>query len=152
MGLTANDIMKADVLSVSPDDSLWDAEHMLVMDRVGGVAVIEGDELVGVLSRTDILGEMAAERALGEIVTRWFGPKKDERALSAKVAEHLDGVKVRDVMTEDVITVASTCPVRRLARTMLERGVHRVFVTRGKQLLGIVSMTDVVRLVAEGRV
>ncbi|MBI4541298.1 MAG: CBS domain-containing protein [Gemmatimonadetes bacterium] len=42
--------------------------------------------------------------------------------------------------------------MREAARYMLRTGVHPVLVTEHRRLLGIVSTTDIVRAVAEGRI
>lgn len=70
------------------------------------------------------------------------------RATSSVLA---DGT-VSDVMTRSpVVTVAPTAPVREVAEFMRERGIHRVLVTDGPKLLGIITTMDIARAVAEGR-
>ncbi len=54
-------------------------------------------------------------------------------------------------MTRELIAVASDQPVREVAQTMVSRGVHRVLVTAGRRLLGIVTTLDLVRAIADGR-
>jgi CBS domain-containing protein len=58
---------------------------------------------------------------------------------------------VRDVMHPAVIAVPPDQPLRAIAQTLTDQHVHRVLVTREGRLVGIVSTTDIVRLVANGR-
>jgi isocitrate dehydrogenase len=58
-------------------------------------------------------------------------------------------LKVRDVMTSGLITVPPDCPLRDAATLMTEKGIRRVLVSRGEEIIGIVSDTDVFRAVEE---
>lgn len=57
---------------------------------------------------------------------------------------------VSEVMTRNVISVAPETSIQAVARTMMERGIHRVLVTRDEELVGILTTTDLVRAIAEG--
>jgi CBS domain-containing protein len=49
------DIMTREVLTVSPDLSIRDLMELLVSKHVSGVPVVSGDEVVGVVSATDVM-------------------------------------------------------------------------------------------------
>ena len=56
---------------------------------------------------------------------------------------------VRDVMTTEIVCVARDTPISDVARTMLNRGVHRVFVhDQESHPLGIVSVDDLIQVLA----
>lgn len=63
----------------------------------------------------------------------------------------LDEHTVEEIMTRDVISRPSSTTVRQAAGYMLESGVHRLLVIDDGRLQGIVTNTDIVRAVAEGR-
>jgi CBS domain-containing protein len=54
-------------------------------------------------------------------------------------------------MTEKLETLPRDAPLDDAAHRMLERGVHRLLVVETDKLVGVVSMTDLVRLIATGR-
>ncbi len=54
-------------------------------------------------------------------------------------------------MTRDVVSQPSNATVRRAAQYMLDAGVHRVLVIDNGELQGIVTTTEIVRAVAEGK-
>jgi isocitrate dehydrogenase len=58
-------------------------------------------------------------------------------------------LKVQDVMTKTLITVPPDCPLRDAAALMMEKGIRRVLVRRGREIIGIVSDTDIFRAVEE---
>ena len=48
-------VMRTEVWSLTPDDSLEDALLILSREKFGALPVLEGDRLVGILSRVDLL-------------------------------------------------------------------------------------------------
>lgn len=60
-GETASDVMTTSVLAVSPDTEVEDVRHLLVERRIRRVPVLSGHELVGIVSRSDVVAVMATE-------------------------------------------------------------------------------------------
>ena len=61
------------------------------------------------------------------------------------------GDSVRDVMTPEPLTVASTTSLEQAARRMRDAGIGNVIIMDGEQITGILTDRDiVVRAVAEG--
>jgi CIC family chloride channel protein len=65
--------------------------------------------------------------------------------------ELLEHTAVRDIMTPRPLTVAPSDDIREAARQMLYADVHRLFVTEGDQVVGVISTTDIVQAVANGK-
>ncbi len=57
-GQTVADIMSKSVISVSPETSMEIVAHMLTDHRIRRVPVVDGDRLVGIVSRADIIRMM----------------------------------------------------------------------------------------------
>ena len=53
-------------------------------------------------------------------------------------------------MTRKLEMVTPNASVRTAARRMLDQGIHRLLVVDQGTLVGVVSMTDLVRLIARG--
>ncbi|MGZ4856894.1 MAG: CBS domain-containing protein [Methanobacteriaceae archaeon] len=53
--LTAGDIMKNDLLKIHQDEDAANAADMMVKNNINGVPVVENDELVGIITRTDLI-------------------------------------------------------------------------------------------------
>src|SRR5262245_53667991 len=60
-----------------------------------------------------------------------------------------NGEHVRDIMTPAVYTVPEETPVTRIARTMIAGRIHRLFVTRKKRVVGIVTSLDLLKLLCQ---
>ncbi len=60
-GPTARDIMSPGIVSVTEDTDVDDVRHLLVDRRIRRVPVVSGGQLVGVVSRADIVALIAME-------------------------------------------------------------------------------------------
>lgn len=160
MSLTARDCMRSEIRTVGPRMRVADLEQLFLRERISGAPVVEEGELVGIVSRSDIVRELLVEQSVVEATASFYlepfdtetHPERDREAESEAVAARWKDLTVRDVMVHERIRVGPDEPVASVARTMLERRVHRLLVTEGERLLGLVSSLDLVRLLAEERV
>jgi CBS domain-containing protein len=147
----ARDIMTTDPVTVTPDLSVTDAARIMVENRVGALPVLDAGKLVGIVTEGDLISQdLQLEyptyiHLLDGMVM--YPP------VSAHVKDKLEraaAATVRDVMTDHPFTVSPDATVEDVAELMIERGVGRLLVTAGEQLVGVVSKSDIVRsLIAE---
>lgn len=81
-GGSAGDVMTTDVISVSPDSAISDVRHLLVERRIHRVPVVSGGEIVGIVSRADVVALLATEwvcQACGEAVRSDHPPARCPR-------------------------------------------------------------------------
>ncbi len=151
----ARDLMSGPPRTVRPDTTLADLERALLEAGVGGFPVVEGDRLVGVVSRSDVVRQLSVEQSLAELLASpppeagGGAPAPDE--IAEQVGRRMEALRVRDVMNTEVVTVGADTPLEEVARRLVERHIHRVPVVEEGRLLGVVAALDFVRLVAEGR-
>jgi len=113
---TVAEIMTSDVLAVDPTATIGEAAEKMMEGGVGAVVVMEDMvRLVGIVTERDIL------RAVGQ---------------RARAAE----ARVRQWMTESVITIDPETTVQEAAKMMFERNFRHLPVTKDGRLLGIVSL------------
>jgi CBS domain-containing protein len=131
--MKVRDLMQTKVKTVQPDDVVNDAVVTLADAHVSALPVVDGSgHMVGVISSTDILTSEAEAR-----------DSVEREAL-------FEQMMVKDIMTPRPLTVSSEADVREAAQQMLYADIHRLFVTSGKNLVGVISTTDIVRAVATG--
>jgi CBS domain-containing protein len=53
--LTAGDIMKNDLIKIHQDEDAANAADIMVKNNISGIPVVENDELVGIITRTDLI-------------------------------------------------------------------------------------------------
>jgi CBS domain-containing protein len=118
------DVMVFRVVKVSPDDTVSIAIARMLEENVGSVGVCEGEKLVGMFTERDVL------RLAGE-------------------GSQFADVRVGDVMTRQLVTLAPDDDILDAARLMGERKIRHLPVLEGENLLGIVGIREVVRALVE---
>ncbi len=63
---TVESTMTADVLTLSPSDSVVAAAQVLRRERIGALPIVEGQHLVGILTRSDVLDAFIGLAELAE--------------------------------------------------------------------------------------
>ena len=125
---TVRDIIRKkgnEVWSITPDATVYEALDMMAEREAGALLVMTGDEVNGILSERDCVRKVDLEG-------------RTSRA-----------TKVRDIMTGDVISVKVTEQLEECMATMLEKNIRHLPVYDDTQLLGLISVRDVLREVVE---
>lgn len=131
-----SELMTRDVETLDRNDTLSIAEDLMKMKRIRHLPVMDDEgELTGIISQRDMF-HAGLSTAMG------FGTR-------AK-GEFLKAVLVKEVMTGKVITVGSGADVKVAARLMLKKKIGCLPVVDGGKLVGLISESDVIRIVAEG--
>ena len=177
--LRLRDIMTTEVLTVSPDLPLRRAVELLVRHHLGGAPVTRGGALVGVLSGMDILGLQASpppqpgergdgiepvdlvdslpeeenNEGAGSFWGYWADDAMDlaERLATSEPSapDALDENTVDAAMTREVLSLPASASVQEGAAFMTRHRIHRVIIEEGGKLVGIVTTSDVTRVVGE---
>jgi len=114
----ARDIMSSPVRTVTPGTTVEDALKVMLRYGHNGLIVVEGEEVVGIVTR----GDLDRARRLGH-------------------GDH----PVAEYMSTEVISVEPDAPLDRIRRIMVEGDVGRLPVMDRGKLVGIVTRTDVLR-------
>lgn len=109
------------VATVSPTTTVTELLGVLSKYNIGATVVTDGDNVVGIVSERDIVRRL------------------EERGAA------LLGVAIGEIMTRSVVTCAPADSVDSLAATMTKRRIRHMPVVSAGQLVGIVSIGDVVK-------
>ena len=113
---TVAEIMNVDVLTVDPASSIGEAAEKMMEAGVGAVVVMEDlVRIVGIVTERDLMRAVA------------------QRARAAEA-------RVRQWMTEGVITIEPETTIDDAAKMMFERNFRHLPVVKDGRLLGIVSL------------
>jgi CBS domain-containing protein len=122
--LSAKQVMKHNVVSVSPDATVEETIRLLRQLDISGAPVVDGDGmLVGIISDFALLGVVY-----------------DPKLRTAPVAE---------LMTRDVLTVDEDTRLNEIADLFIGHRIRRVPVVRDGRLVGVVSRPDLLKHVLE---
>ena len=121
-------IMTPNIKTVNQSNTLFDVKHMIDQEHFHHVPVVNGDAVVGMLSKTDLqkisfINTMDGE----ELTTAMF-----------------DALTIEQVMTRDVETVQKTDSIHDVAVTLARKQFHALPVMDGEKLAGIVTTTDLI--------
>ena len=151
MDLNASDIMTHPVISAHEDMTARELIDLLNERQISGVPVLDGrHRLAGVVSITDLLSLSADIVDAGEVGESDFhtSPAMDGLARASDLLEPEEEVlerPVRDLMSRNVITATEQTPVGEVADRMVSHRIHRLIIVRGREVVGIVSVTDILR-------
>lgn len=114
-------IQKRGVVTAPPDVSVHAVAVIMKKGRVGAIAIVEGDRLVGVFSERDLM-------------TRVVVPRLD-----------VDETRVSEVMTRDVVTATLEDSVGQCVEKMQRMRCRHLPVVDDGQVTGMVSMRDLLK-------
>ena len=158
MATTASDLMQRDPSVASPSWDVSELESAFFAKGVSGFPVVRNGELVGVVSRSDLVRRLALKQSQEGVVSDFFrefgAPQaKDEAAIRRgevlALAESLTGCTVADLMSPPTYVVQADAPVQEVAELLIRHHIHRVPVVADGKLVGIVSSLDLVALLAK---
>jgi predicted transcriptional regulator len=146
------DVMNPDIMTVADDMTTEELVRFLDEREISGAPVVDSQgHFIGVVSMTDIGRHLAEPSDFASAHDEFYRDLRDELTLEDFGQRNIEGsaVTVRDVMTPVVHHVAATAAVAEAARIMAERHIHRLVVTEGRQPVGMITSTDLLRVIAE---
>jgi acetoin utilization protein AcuB len=127
--MLVRDIMRTAVVVATPDTTVVEAVRLARERGIRHLPVLEGPRLVGIVSDRDL------KRAI-----------VPAEAVDGGRQGRLPAVRVREIMSREVLTVGAGVPVENAARVMVRERVGALPVTEEGRLVGIVTETDVLAL------
>ena len=154
--MVARDVMNSEIVTARDDMNVEEVAGILADNEISGAPVEDSaGRLVGVVSVTDIArsavqggGQVVADRSNPDFYVRGWEEAVDAEDMRGLHVERED-LQVREIMTPAVYSVPEDTPVSEIAETMIDSHIHRVLVTRGEQVVGIVTSSDLLGLLVE---
>ncbi len=152
--MLTKDVMTRELLTVGADWALDELKGFLLEHGISGAPVIDGSEtLIGVVSSTDLLRAGEGDESESARADGFFVSSLDRPLAADELASmHLQASSsrtVRDVMTPVMFQIAEDSSVEEAADMMVRGRIHRVLVTDGERVTGIVSALDLVRVLRD---
>jgi CBS domain-containing protein len=118
LSILVRDVMVRDVAYVAIPGSRDDVLKTLQDHKVSGVPVIKKGEVVGMITRTDLLRNR----------------DEDQTAL---------------LMTRDPVVIGPDMSIVEASRLLIQHDIRRLPVVEGKNLVGIITVADIIRVAAD---
>lgn len=144
--MLAKDIMTKEVIKVKQDTTIEEVIKLVLEHNISGLPVVDEDnKVIGIITEGDLI-----YRSKKLHIPTFFtlldsyifleNPKKLEEQL-----KKMTGYKVKDVMTENVITVDQEESIEEITTIMTNKNINRVPVLMEGRLVGIVSRRDIIK-------
>ena len=130
--ITVKEIMSKDLIVVSPTERLVHARRLMIESHVGRLPVVEDDELVGMITSKDLM------RAF--IDFRKNVPEKHQKS-------QIKEVLVEDIMSSNLQYVSKEMSISEVSNIMIETGYNGLPVVDAGEVIGIITQTDILRLI-----
>ena len=147
--MKVKEIMTKKVITVTPKAKVKDIAKLLIKYAITGVPVIKGKKVVGIITETDLVMQKSKIQIpdfvqLLEARIYLKDGKKFEKEL-----KKIFGITAKEVMTNNVISIAPEASVQDLATLIADRHINPVPVIKDGKLVGIVSRADIVKLLVQ---
>jgi CBS domain-containing protein len=159
--MIVRDIMSSDVETVSPDMPAVELDRAFIERGVSGFPVVEDGMLVGVVSRSDVVRTLNVEQANEEMIFSYYrehpgfdrlpDAAEENALIGAKVGSRLASASVADFMIKATLTAQADDDLKSAAGMLVRHRIHRLPVTENGRLVGILTSSDLVALIADGR-
>lgn len=120
-GIKVGDVMTRDYYYCDPETQVLDAVKKMSKNRTGSLVVKIDDRLAGIITERDIL---------------WALAKK----------ENLKGIKVKEIMTKKVVSIAPSKDIYEAILKMRRKGIRRLPVIEKNRVIGLITWKDVVKV------
>jgi len=114
-----------EVFSVRPEATVFDALRLMEQHNVGALMVMSGDHVAGILSERDCVRKMELE------------------------GRNAQTARVNEIMTGKVINVDASQTLEECMTLMIEKNIRHLPVYEGSQLLGLISVRDVLKEIVD---
>ncbi|MFC3814925.1 CBS domain-containing protein [Lysobacter sp. GCM10012299] len=114
-----------EIFAIGPDAPVIEAIRLMAEKRIGAVLVIEGGHLVGILSERDYARKIVLQ------------------------GRSSADTPVRTIMTSQVLTVSLTDTAEHCMQMVTDRRIRHLPVLHNGEVLGVVSIGDLVKAVIE---
>jgi CBS domain-containing protein len=150
--MLVKDIMTKDPITCTVGTPLRDAVTLLRKNHIGGLPVMDGTDLAGIITESDVIAQLEISRISDDLylpsplevieipIREFVNWEKTKHAL-----EDIGNKPVKKVMTHRVVTVTEDMDIEAAASLMLKEGIARLPVIKGKRLVGIVTRADIIQ-------
>lgn len=115
----AKDIMTMEIVTAEPTETAVDIAKKMNANKIGGVVVVKGDDIVGIITWKDIVTR---------VVMKGLDPKT---------------CKVDQIMTQPVMACTPTTPIGDIVKILNQNKIDRLPVVNNGKLVGIITAHDI---------
>ena len=134
-----SEIMSKNVYTTTPKATLKESLDLLSRERVNGLVVVEGEKVVGVVTKADIFRAILPTQCdicEDELLM------KDPEYVEERIFKFL-GTTVDKIMGTPPVTTSSNVPIVKAGSILVLRRIKQIPVVDDGALVGIVTLSDI---------
>lgn len=128
------DYMTTNPKTVTPKTTLLEAHRIMGTQRIRALPVVREGVLVGIATRSDLLSA---------------DPSIFFSAGNSEISKRIQKAPIEYIMTSNPISVCPTTPISEVAKLMLKYKIHSLPVLENGELTGIITESDLYRLIVQ---
>jgi CBS domain-containing protein len=149
--MLVQEAMTKDPIVCTAETPLRQVVALFRKHHIGGLPVMEGKELVGIITESDLITLLKTEQISDDLwlpspfeiievpIREYINWEKTKHALT-----NIGDMPVKKAMTHRVVTATEEMDVEAAAALMLKEGIARLPVMRGKKCVGIITRADII--------
>ena len=132
--IRVHEVMTTTLITVSPEDSLQHALDLLERHQVHELPVVQRNHLVGIVTDGDL-----------KLMTPAYPLFPDHE----EIRQALRDLKVAAAMTVEPVVIGPDATLLEATQQLYDRSIGALLVAEDNRLLGVLSVSDVLRIVIE---
>jgi len=120
--MSVKDVMVEEVITVEPDTKVRDAVELMNENEIGCLIVTKDGKPLGIITERDILKKIVCQSKKPELM------------------------RVSEIMSKPLLVGRVDMDLGDAARLMLKKNVKKLPIVNGEKLVGLVTLTDIVRV------
>jgi CBS-domain-containing membrane protein len=144
------DIMTKQIIKVHPQTSVHQIAQLMTQHNISGLPVVdEHDRVLGVVTELDMIVRNTRFKIPNFIMILDMIIYLETPGHFRERLEHMLGATAQDIMSKPAITTTPEATIEKLADLMVDRRMNPIPVVQNERLVGIVSRSDIIRLMAK---
>lgn len=130
--ISVKEIMCKNLVAVSPSERIVHARRQMLESHIGRLPVVDDETLVGMVTSKDLM------RAFIEF--RKSVPEKYQKS-------QIKDLLVEDIMSSNPVSVSKDMSITEISNIIMETGFNGLPVVEDDKVIGIITQTDILRLI-----
>jgi CBS domain-containing protein len=144
------DLMTSNVISIGPETHVGEIARLMSTHHISGLPVVDAhNQVLGVVTELDMMLRNTRFKLPNFIfIFDMMIPLETKKHYRERLT-HVLGTTAREIMSAPAVTISPDAAIEELADLMVERRKNPIPVVKDGQLVGIISRSDIVRMMAD---
>ena len=138
------DVINREIQTITRETLVGEIVSIMKEKRLGKLPVLDGDKIVGVVTRDDILVKQG-KSPVPPVIAFWeiMIALPNSKGFKEKMKKFIS-FKAEDIMEKDFYTTDIDADLERVVSEMLDKGYNYALVLENEKLVGIVTKSDLI--------